>query len=330
MELVEYGVNDAAAIEVAVTIEREVALADTPWQRPPTTYRHTMTMRHGWDGEPGRHFLVRHDGVDVGTVAIDASDHDNRDLAWVGLCVRPDRRRRGFARAALDLVLEECRQSGRPSVLLYGWDDESTRRTAEGAGFAEKSIEILRLQDLDGTEGERDRFAALRAEAAAHATDYDLLRLAGRAPEELLPGLVAVTMAINDAPLDDLEMEDEQYDADRVRAYEETQLASGFRFRRVIAVHRASGEIAGHTVVVVDSEQPAWGEQHDTAVVPQHRGHRLGLLLKTEMLGWLHDEEPQLRHIVTENLESNTAMVAVNELLGQRVSGRQLLFQRRL
>lgn len=329
MELVEYRADDAVAIEAAVTIERAVTLADSPWERPPTTYRRTMLLRHGDDGEIGRHFLVRQDGTDVGLIAIYASDHDNLELAWVWVCIRPDLRRRGLGTAALELAVEECRQAGRPLVLLWGWESESTRRFAERAGFTERGIEVRRVQDLDGTPAERARFAELHEEASRHAGDYELIRLSGASPDELLPALVEVTMAINDAPMDDLEMEDERYDVDRVRAYEDAQLASGFRFRRVVARHRTTGEIAGHTVVVVDSEQPAWGEQHDTAVVPAHRGHRLGLLLKSEMLLWLADDEPQLRHVLTENMESNSPMVTVNELLGQRIAARQLLFQRR-
>jgi GNAT superfamily N-acetyltransferase len=330
VELIPYGADDAGLVEAAVTIERAIILADSPWERPPTTYRRTMTLRHGDDGEVGRHFLLRQDGDDVGLVAIYASDYDNPELAWVWISVHPERRRQGLGTAALELVLDECRDAGRPSVLLWGWESEASRGFASSAGFAEKGQEIRRVQELDGTAAERDRFAALHAQAGVHASDYELLRLAGAAPEHLLPALAQVTAVIKDAPLDEVEMEDERYDAARVSAYEQAQLASGFRFRRVVALHRETGAIAGHTVVVADSEQPAWGEQHDTAVVPAHRGHRLGLLLKTEMLLWLHDEEPQLRRVLTENMESNGPMVAVNELLGQRVCGRQLLFQRRV
>jgi len=42
----------------------------------------------------------------------------------------------------------------------------------------------------------------------------------------------------------------------------------------------------------------------------------LGLLLKVEMLYWLRDEEPQVRHILTGNAASNAHMVRVNEALG--------------
>jgi RimJ/RimL family protein N-acetyltransferase len=55
-------------------------------------------------------------------------------------------------------------------------------------------------------------------------------------------------------------------------------------------------------------------------VTKQHRGHRLGLLVKIAMLELLAEREPALRHIVTSNAEQNEHMVAVNELLGYQVA----------
>jgi len=61
-----------------------------------------------------------------------------------------------------------------------------------------------------------------------------------------------------------------------------------------------------------------------------HRGHRLGLLLKADMLDWLAETQPQVASIETWNAESNDAMIGVNEMLGYRVEGRALRFQRSL
>ena len=85
------------------------------------------------------------------------------------------------------------------------------------------------------------------------------------------------------------------------RAFDIAQAAHGRRVYRVAARHRGSGELVGHTVLVVESERPGWGWQFDTSVVRAHRGHRLGLLLKADMLRWLADAEPQLRIVDTWN-----------------------------
>ena len=44
--------------------------------------------------------------------------------------------------------------------------------------------------------------------AAAGGVDYELVRISGRSPEELLAPLAELTAAINDSPLDDLELEE--------------------------------------------------------------------------------------------------------------------------
>ena len=53
-----------------------------------------------------------------------------------------------------------------------------------------------------------------------------------------------------------------------------------------------------------------------TAVDPAHRGHRLGLLIKVDMLELLAGREPQVRFVQTWNGETNAHMVAINEALG--------------
>jgi RimJ/RimL family protein N-acetyltransferase len=146
----------------------------------------------------------------------------------------------------------------------------------------------------------------------------------------MLDAVAEMTAAINDAPLDDLEIEDEVFTSDRVAAYEKAQLASGKRLYRLIARHRRTGALAGHTVVVVEEERPQIGHQHDTSVVREHRGHRIGLLLKSAMLLWLAEDEPPLATVDTWNAQSNDYMIAVNDRLGYRVLGRGVQYQRRL
>ena len=328
MELREFGPDDASAIEAFVEIGNACSAVDAPWLHPDTPYRRRMEMTHAWDGEPGRHFLAESGGRLVGTVTVDASNYDNLDLAWLGVRIHPGHRRQGLGTAALEAAYEICREMGRPLLGLDGWEGQATRGFAAATGFEQKSQAINRRQTL--SEIPAGLVDKLHDEALGQAGDYELLRFAGRTPDELVDEVSRITDAINDAPLDDLEFEDEAYPPERIRAYETAQIEGGFRFRRVVARHRASGELAGHTVVTVDSERPQIGDQHDTAVVQRHRGHRLGVLLKADMVRWLSEEEPQLATIDTWNAESNDHMIFVNELLGYRIMGRQLEFQRRI
>lgn len=65
----------------------------------------------------------------------------------------------------------------------------------------------------------------------------------------------------------------------------------------------------------------------DTAALREHRGHRLGLLVKLENTLWTRTAEPGLTHLVTWNAESNTHMLAINERMGYRVLDRWRTWQ---
>jgi RimJ/RimL family protein N-acetyltransferase len=326
VKLVEFGPEDAGHLRAFVALRRAIDAVDCPWEPQWTEYRQAAYMRHSWEGEPGRWFVAYDGDEAVGTASIDTSDYDNLEMAWLSVRIVPTRRRCGLGTRVLRDLEAIALEMDRPLMLLDGWDGEATLGFARTADYERKSAEVRRVQVVADAPDPRP----IRDEALAHAADYELLRLEGYAPEALLPALVDLTAAINDAPIDDLEWEDEVWSLERVHAYERAQIESGYRFRRIVARHRLTGELAGHSVVVVDSEQPTYAVQHDTSVVRAHRGHRLGLLLKAEMLLWLAEAEPQVERISTDNAESNRSMIAINERLGYQPVGRIVEFQRRL
>jgi RimJ/RimL family protein N-acetyltransferase len=73
-------------------------------------------------------------------------------------------------------------------------------------------------------------------------------------------------------------------------------------------------------VVLTNALQPGWAWQADTAVSRDHRGHRLGLLLKIEMMRWLAEDRPDVKTIETWNNADNEFMIRVNEALGYRLN----------
>lgn len=330
MRLVELGPDDLSDLDDFVRVARESAVVDAPWLRPLTRHRLQMEMRHGWDGEVGRYFLARVEDEVVGTVDYFGSEYDNPDVVWVESQIAPAHRGQGLGRLLVAEVEGLARADRRPVVTIGAWNSPAARTLGAACGYRLGSVGVHRVLALDGSGEESLRFARFRDAAAEKADGYRILRIDGLTPDALLEGVVRATEAINDSPLDDLEYGDEVYDVSRVRAYEQAQLDSGYRFRRVVALAPVTGEVVGHTVVSVDAEQPSHGEQHDTAVVPEHRGHSLGLLLKSEMLCWLAEEEPGLRSVHTSNAGSNAHMIAVNERLGYAVAGERLLLQRRV
>lgn len=328
MQITPFGPDDAAEVKEWVELANAISAADAPWELEATPRIIEARFRHGWDGEPATPYLARVDGTVVGGGNVSTSDYDNLHLAWFGLSVRPDHRRRGHGSAILAHLEDEARRRGRTTAGMAGWESDATRGFAARHGYEQKHQAINRRQRL--ADVDRGGLEAQYEEALARATDYRLERRALPTPEAELAELADMAAAINDAPRDGLDIEDEVFTADRMRGYEEACLARSERGYRVVARHVPTGSLAGQTVVLVDAERPAHGDQHDTSVVRAHRGHRLGLLLKAEMLRWLAEDEPQLEQIDTFNAESNDHMIGVNELLGYRVMGRELAFQRSL
>lgn len=117
---------------------------------------------------------------------------------------------------------------------------------------------------------------------------------------------------------------------ERIRTFEAARLANKDRLYRVVARHRGTGLLAGHTMVGVNAEHPGYAWQYDTSVLRVHRGHRLGRLLKIAMLRWLADEERQVRTIDTGNAASNAHMIEVNEVFGYQVVATGIEWQRHL
>ena len=254
------------------------------------------------------------------------TETDNTHLADIDVVVHPKHRRSGHGSALFAFLVAAAREKGRRSVGTDGWELPAVTGFARSVGLEKRAQEILRRQHL--AEVDLVRVRELSDEAALAAADYELVRVFGATPAELVDGIVDLMATMNDAPTDDLDVEDEVFSPERLAAYERATAARGNRLYRLLARHRVTGELGGHTVVAVEERRPELAHQHDTAVARAHRGHRLGLLLKAAMVVWLTEVEPQVTTVDTWNAESNTHMISVNEALDYRVMGRMLQFQR--
>lgn len=326
MRIVRFTPDDHGTLAAAVELINAAGKVDAPFDHPWTVTQLELLWRHGWDGEVPETYTAWDDDRLAGLLQVHTSEWDNRHLAWLDLLVHPDLRGAGRGSALLAFAEARARRLGRTSIGLAGWDNPRTERFAARHDLPRRSAAIKRRQHLARLD--RQALERMYVDAAAAASDYELLRIAGRTPEDLLDAVAEMTAAINDAPLDELEIEDEVYPVERIRAYESAQRARGMRLYRVIARHRRTGALAGHTVVVVESERPWIGHQHDTSVVKAHRGQRLGLRVKADLVRWLAGAEPGLATVDTWNMESNDFMIGVNERLGYEVLGRELQFQR--
>ena len=87
------------------------------------------------------------------------------------------------------------------------------------------------------------------------------------------------------------------------------------------AVHVPTGRLVGYTDMGIARAEPRRAYQWETLVVREHRGHRLGMLMKLIGLQELHARSPRTAYISTWNAKENAPMIAVNDALGARVNG---------
>ena len=265
---------------------------------------------------------VGDDGVVAGGARVDLPQRDNPQLAWFELAVEPGRARQGYGTALLRAVADLAREHGRTRLmteLSRPWDvpaqDWPGSAFATARGFNLGLTDVRR--DLPLPADDR-RLAALEEAAAPLAAGYKFLSWTGPTPaadRERMAGLVA--RMSTDAPLGNLRYEAEEWDAARVLEFDDHQVALGRSWWSAVAV-APDGEWAGYTQLGWTPHEKDRLYQWDTLVVREHRGHRLGLLLKLATLRPAVAATPTATRVTTWNAASNAPMIAVNEAMGFR------------
>ena len=272
-------------------------------------------LRHGFTGDPAESWLARGGGPgDVaGWYRLELPDLENTDRAALLIMVHPDARRRGTGKALFRHAAQQADAAGR--TILFGEvrDGQAGDAFAAAAGAKPGIPGMYRRLDLPALPP--GKLAALKAEAVAAAAGYSVVRWAGQTPAGYREPLARVVQAYEDAPHDE-GVEREVWDASRIDRTDAASASMGVRAYVVAAVHDATGEMVAMSDVAIEQDDPVWAHQGLTAVDRRHRGHRLGLLLKTTMLEWLAEAEPGVRRVETGNAASNSHMIAVNDALG--------------
>ena len=176
---------------------------------------------------------------------------------------------------------------------------------------------------------DEDRLSSLEAEARSASTGYEVVTWRDHTPDALLDDRALLEQRMTtDAPHGDLPVEEERWDGDRIREYEASHVARGRTVLSAGAVQ--DGRLVAFTDLQVPLAQPERANQAGTLVLREHRGHRLGALVKAAVLRELAATLPQVRRISTYNSDSNLPMVAVNEALGFRPAGHLSSWSRHL
>ncbi|UJP11203.1 GNAT family N-acetyltransferase [Microbacterium sp. KUDC0406] len=152
---------------------------------------------------------------------------------------------------------------------------------------------------------------------AAAGPDYRLVEWTIPTPPELREGYAwALSRMSTDAPSAALEIDEEKWDAGRVERREKRILDGGQTMSVSAVLHVPTGRLAAFNELVIGTEPDDVTHQYSTLVLREHRGHRLGMLVKcANILRW-RGIAPRSPKISTFNAEENRPMLDINEAIG--------------
>ncbi|MFJ8013484.1 GNAT family N-acetyltransferase [Streptomyces sp. NPDC096339] len=262
------------------------------------------------------------DGVPVAVAGLRVFTSPGQEhLAELELHVDPAHRRLGTGSLLMSAVVAACRAENRRSLIATAAADGPGEAFGARWGFRR----ALTLDHLLLRLDETDR-ADLRQVADAEHPGYRLTGWTGTVPDGLAAAFATAKNAMNDMPVGDMDYGSVAWDADRVRDMAAVVADRGDTLLTVAAVHD-DGTMAGYTEILIPRGVPSRVQQYDTAVVPAHRGHGLGLWVKAAMVRRLRAEHASVTEIETDNAEDNVHMLAVNHRLGFRSYRRTREFQ---
>ncbi|WP_395893825.1 GNAT family N-acetyltransferase [Arthrobacter sp. AZCC_0090] len=301
--------------------------------------------------------VARVDGRIVGTVDIALPLADNMDLAEFTLDILPEFQRRGVGRQLLEAAEHFAKSEGRtmimvdtnhPAASLHGGADEQLV-PGSGLGFvplASREVDFARrtgytLQHIEQFSSctlplDSKLVAELEAEAEdANAGRYRVHHWTDRCPEQWLEAVAALENAAGEIVSEGsetAEAEQQQlvFDAGVLRQAEEAAVAQGRRTVVTAVEHVASGRIVGLTTIGVLAQRQDVVFQDDTIVLQEHRGNKLGLLIKVANMQRLSEQFPDARVIYTWNAPENRYLLTVNKQLGFTTAGVTGLWQKEL
>ncbi|MDQ0731338.1 GNAT family N-acetyltransferase [Arthrobacter sp. B1I2] len=316
------------------------------------TFAEEVEHWRGTEYEARHLFLARLGPVPVGMCSVTLPLRENTTTAGINVLVAPAFRRRGLGRQLLAYAEGVAREDSR--AFLDGYFELPAKlvecaggplvRAKSGAGALPAGDPSTAFAVAGGYELEQvetssrlvlpvppDLLAELEAAASAKARNYTVVMWADACPEELLDSYAALNARMSvDAPTAGMNWEGEVWDAARVRQNEETLGRSGVQAVAAAAMWEDTRELVAYTVLNWRPGIPHSILQQDTLVRSEHRGRRLGTLIKVANLRQAQGRWPAARSVLTWNANENQHMLAINTALGFKPAGYEGEWQKRL
>ncbi|WP_349427308.1 GNAT family N-acetyltransferase [Microbacterium sp. LWS13-1.2] len=277
-------------------------------------------------------WVIVDDGAIIGRVGVDIPHEEGSNAAFWLMELLRETWGRGIGTAAYELVEKTAREHGR--TVLQSWAEHPAAPGAQLApptgfgaipedhvarfylrhGYALEQVERNSAFDLTGSFAGVER---LLAEAQAASPDYRVVQWFAPTPEEFVAGYAWMKSRMStDAPSAALEFAEEAWDAARIAEHDGRYTSSGRTIQVTAAQHIETGELCAFNELVIGKDRTEASHQEDTLVLKEHRGHKLGTLVKCAgLLSW-RDVAPASARVITYNAEENRPMLDINEAIG--------------
>ncbi|MEU8794934.1 GNAT family N-acetyltransferase [Streptomyces sp. NPDC048643] len=266
------------------------------------------------------------EGVPLGSAFVRLfTGEGQRHLAELEIAVHPAERRQGVGGALLDAVTAAARAEGRRSLVAQATTGSPGDLFLAAQGFRRMlalTYARLPLPDLDLTH--------VDGIAERPHPGYELTHWDGVVPPALAAGFARSRRAMDDMPMEETDYGTVAWDVDRVVAVAEAVLKRGEALQTVAVLDRADGSVVGFSELVVPGDGRGDAQHYGTGVLPEHRGHGLGLWMKAESIRLARERYPELSGLLTDTADSNAPMLAINDALGYRPTHRAVEYQRDL
>jgi mycothiol synthase len=258
------------------------------------------------------------DGADLVATAslhLDKSG-DNDHLCRFDINVAPQQRRRGIGRALLAPIVEAAEADARSVISSGTVQGHESEQFLKAIGMEQKLLDRRSRLQLDQIpDGLIEQWLA---EVPERAPGYSLIEIEKRCQPEYRERFIDVLNAMNDAPREGMDRNDEHVTLEQLDDWERTHEETGGEESCLVVMHDETGEFAGYTHIAWEPELPQVLWQQGTAVKAAHRGHAIGRWLKAANLQKVMQQNPEARFVDTWNAGSNKWMLAINDDLGFR------------
>ncbi len=280
-------------------------------------------------------FTAHRDGRLLGAVKIMIANEEDVTSLEFDLMIDPEHRGEGAEEVLLAAVEAEAGERGIRTIQTWTLHRPDTmgRRIEPPTGFGSIPAEdrqtlLMRANGFTLEQVERNSVFDLRGpfeiveQKLAAATeiageDYRLVMWTSPTPPEHLDGFAyAISRMSTDAPAGGLVIEEQHWDAARVQRRDARLRAQGLTVSVACVQHVPTDTIAAYNELVIAGDHTAATQQYGTLVLKDHRGRRLGTIVKcANLLRW-RDLVPESPRVSTFNAEENRHMLDINEAIG--------------